>query len=293
MTTISAQTILRSRHASAPDKVLSTLLLRYPRFIHSELMTHRVFSRNAASSRAIPVNKIIDDILADTAMPIHWGKNQKGMQADEECDAPVWIDFGHAAVQASRQEAWIEARNDVILVARAYAAAGYHKQVINRLLEPFMHITTLVSATEWDNFLELRDHEDAEPHIRMLAKEIRACLEDDSAVQILDPGEWHLPFASGDSPFVIGHRIKLSVACCASTSYKTVDGFDMTPERAEAIFDKLVSSRPVHASPCEHVAMADAIKSGASRGKGKRVWDTAGKHGNFDGFVQFRHLLEA
>lgn len=89
MTAISAQTILRSRNASAPDKVLSTLLLRYPRFIHAEFMTHRAFSRNAASSRAIPVKKMIDDILADTAMPIHWGANQKGMQADQECDAKI------------------------------------------------------------------------------------------------------------------------------------------------------------------------------------------------------------
>lgn len=314
MTTITAQTILRSRNASAPDKVLSTLLLRYPRFIHAEFMTHRVFSRNAASSRAIPVKKMIDDILADTAMPIHWGANQKGMQADQECDAEInmpglgggssgrWV--------ARREEAWLSARDNAIDIARAFEAAGYHKQVINRLLEPFMHITVLVSSTEWDNFLELRDHKDAEPHIQMLAREIRKCLEDDSTVQALKPGEWHLPFVNEDdiaqAKSVIdepefGGSIEdtlfpLSVARCASTSYKTTDGFDMTLERAVAIYDKL-HSKPFHASPFEHVAQA-AQHSGGHLVEGDLPrwsaggWENPHLFGNFVGFHQLRRQIE-
>lgn len=281
MTTISARTILRSLNASAPDKVLSTLLLRYPRFIHAEFMTHRALSRNAASSRAIPVKKIIDDILADTAMPLHWGKAQAGMQAFEQ--------IGDVERKAASIE-WRRARNSAVESAQTLIDLGLHKQVANRLLEPFSHITVLVSATEWSNFLELRDHEMAEPHIQMLAREIRACLEDESTIQTLQPGEWHLPFVT-NYPMNFGHKsnegIKVSVARCASTSYKTVDGFDMTLEKAVELHDKLVGSRPIHASPCEHVAQADNL---VDRIRGS--WAYPEEHANFCGFRQYRKQLE-
>ncbi|WPE19864.1 FAD-dependent thymidylate synthase [Shinella zoogloeoides] len=293
MTTVSAKTVLRSRNASAPDNVLSTLLLRYPRFIHAEFMTHRALSRNAASSRAIPVKKIIDDILADTAMPLHWGADQRGMQAFEECSAKVLTPI---ADYRTREEAWYEARDYAIRIARAYEEAGYHKQVVNRLLEPFMHITVLVSATEWDNFLELRDHKDAEPHIQMLAREIRKCLDQDP-IQTLEPGGWHLPFvnerdlAELPSERWLDYAKKLSVARCAGTSYKTVDGFDMTIERAVKLHDKLVGSRPMHASPCEQVAQADAGSKIGYPGDYYIRWENEREHANFVGFRQYRHQL--
>jgi hypothetical protein len=302
MTTITAQTILRSRNTSAPEKVLSTLLLRYPRFIHAELMTHRVLSRNAASSRAIPVKKMIDDILADTAMPIHWGAAQKGMQADVECDAPIIIPSKFGLVkkgfQYTREEAWKAARDRVIDMARGFEEAGYHKQVVNRLLEPFLHITVLVSSTEWRNFLELRNHPDAEPHIQILAREIQKCLVDESMVQELQPGQWHLPFMAGCDGVYNGAEIdtdtaiKLSVAMCASTSYKTTDGFDMTLERAEAIYAKLVNSKPVHASPLEHVAQADSSVLNPFN-ESQRVWLNESQHRNFVGFRQLRAKVGA
>lgn len=292
MTTITAQTILRSRNTSAPEKVLSTLLLRYPRFIHAELMTHRVLSRNAASSRAIPVKKMIDDILADTAMPIHWGAAQKGMQADRQID------------EKDREECewlWKRQRDCAISIAHEILERGVHKQVVNRLLEPFLHITVLVSSTEWQNFLELRDHRDAEPHIQMLAREVRKCLDDESTVQDLAPGQWHTPFISDDDHVYQGAEIdtdaalKLSVAMCASTSYKTTDGFDMTLERAGAIYDKLVNSKPVHASPLEHVAQADgryAIMGDPSIGH-HTGWTYPQEHRNFVGFRQLRAMVGA
>lgn len=282
-------------------------------------MTHRVLSRNAASSRAIPVKKIIDDILADTAMPLHWGKNQKGMQADQECEElVVWSSEPDRDGYGSREDAWTKARDNAIEIARAFDASGYHKQVVNRLLEPFAHITVLVSATEWDNFLELRDHKDAEPHIQMLARQIRKCLEDETTIQTLNPGEWHMPFVAradwksleplpqeakdmavlgsdviGFYPKVrnVDDMIKLSVARCASTSYKTVDGFDMTLERAIEIHDKLVGSRPMHASPCEHVAQADKFQKEILRNGRTQGWWHLGEHGNFIGFRQYRHML--
>ena len=216
--TISAKKIL---HSISPEKIeLKTVLARYPRFIHAEELTHRILSsspdmiieindgvmydrnlsRNASSSRAIPVKRLIDDILLDTAMPIHWGKNQKGMQADETWDAyipdPFWSSISHTSSKPqllSPEQLWLLARDKAITAAEAYDKAGYHKQVVNRLLEPYAHINVLITATEWDNFFELRDHKDAQPEIEALAKAIKAAFAD-SKPQVLQPGEWHLPF---------------------------------------------------------------------------------------------------
>ncbi len=315
MTTITAKTILRSRNAASPDKVLSTLLLRLPRWIHAEGRTHRLLeifegygilpytpalmdcddlSRNAGSSRAIPIEKLIQDVLNDTAVPLYWGKNIAGMQAHEEL-SPRLI--------ALAETEWFGARDDAIKRARRLAALAYddvtgksigaHKQIVNRLLEPFSHITVLVSATEWSNFLALRDHPDAEPHIAMLAREVRKCLERTDDIQTLEPGEWHTPFTEFHAILSDEDRIKLSVARCASTSYKTVDGFDMTLERAVALHDKLVASTPLHASPCEHVAQADEWLRVKQHDGFRDIggWDNEHQHGNFKGFRQYRKML--
>ena len=296
MTTITAKSILASRHAQTGDR-LDTLLLRYPRCIHAELMTHRVFSRNAASSRAIPVDKMIQSVLDDPFVPLHWGRNQKGMQATEETNAPVVLRappeedsdgaFLFPTMEYIREGAWLAARDEAVRFARAFSHAGYHKQIVNRLLEPFMHITVLVSSTNWTNFLALRDHEDAEPHIRILAQRVREAL-DGAEVRVLEPGDWHLPFAdTHDAVLPRDSLIKLSVACCASTSYKTVDGFDMTLERAFEIFDKLAGSVPLHASPFEHVAQADVLEEFS----GMLHWTLPKLHGNFVGFKQYRKMI--
>lgn len=295
MTTISATTILRSINSSRPDKVLSTLLLRYPRWIHAEFMTHRQLSRNAASSRAIPVKKLIEDVMRDPAIPLWWGKNVPGMQAPEQLTGEDL---------SSVKELWEAACDEALHIAQAMSEHGAHKQLVNRLLEPFSHITVLVSATEWSNFLALRDHKDAEPHIAMLAREIRKELDRTDNIQTLHPNDWHLPFVTdfdkefayeatgGDRPTIIDAMLKLSVARCASTSYKTVDGFDMTLERAIQVYDKLVGSAPIHASPCEHVAQADTWGSlEGSNAYAYWNWHNPKQHGNFVGFRQHRKML--
>jgi hypothetical protein len=130
MTTISAKSILASQHALDPKVRIDTLLLRYPRCIHAEFMTHRVFSRNAASSRAIPVKKLIEDVLTDPFIPIFWGSNQKGMQAGEECLMDVELhspEFGLSECY-DRETAWLCARDQAVMFAKAFAEAGYHKQ---------------------------------------------------------------------------------------------------------------------------------------------------------------------
>jgi hypothetical protein len=302
MTTISAKHILSSRNATKPDTVVTTLLLRYRRCIHSEFLTHRVFTKNAASSRAIPIKKMIESIRQDPFIPLHWGKNQKGMQAAVECNELVQIGWNDTnvpgtdgPVHGKREDAWLQAMEDAIKWAERFDKAGYHKQLANRLLEPFAHITVLVSSTQWSNFLGVRDHGDAEPHMQLLAKAVAKAFEN-ADVRTLGPGTWHLPFLTKDEEdfLELTDKIKLSVARCASTSYKTVEGFDMTMERATAIYVGLVSGVPLHASPAEHGCFADERIAGAKGPYGEwRVehWARPDLHGNFDGFCQHRKQL--
>jgi hypothetical protein len=237
-------------------------------------------------------------------VPLYWGKNQKGMQATEECGNTVHFTGPTRDHFLNNTQAWLWARDNAVHMAEAFAEAGYHKQIVNRLLEPFAHITVLVSSTEWTNFLALRDHHDAEPHIAMLAREIRKELDREDNVQVLNPYRWHLPFVKGPQAFDRGIRgralyeaidleRKMAVACCASTSYKTVDGFDMTMEKAIEIHDKLLGSSPIHASPAEHVAQADTFFTGRELGQfpPDPGWEHAEEHANFEGFGQYRKTL--
>jgi len=190
---------------------------------------------------------------------------------------------------------WNDAMRHAIDHAQALHEDGAHKQLVNRLLEPFSHITVVCTSTNWSNFLHLRDHADAEPHIRILAQEVRKALEG-ATPQVLYPGDWHLPFVNvtdehGVEPLALSggealqNAIKLSVARCASTSYKTVDGFDMTIERAVELHDKLVAQDPLHASPCEHQCSPDQLDCTTGQ------YEHPEKHGNLRGFVQYRKTL--
>lgn len=286
MTTISAKIIADS--ISEHGKRITTMQLRYPRWIHAEFMTHRHFSRNASSSRAVPVERLIKDILEDPAIPMFWGKNQKGMQGGEECNVQVRTlmcvkELGLRPLVVSRESAWLHAMTAAIASATAFDEAGYHKQIVNRLLEPFSHINVVVTATEWSNFYALRRHRDAEPHIHLLADKMWEAQQASKPV-LLKEGKWHAPYAPHDA-FA---RIPTSVACCASVSYKTVEGLAMTQERAVALHDKLVGNVPLHASPCEHQATPD----GAHWSSSNDEWLSPELHGNFVGWIQYRKTLK-
>lgn len=277
--TISA--IIVADSVARQGKRLTTMQLRYPRFIHSELMTHRVFSRNASSSRAIPVERLIADVMRDTAMPIHWGKNQKGMQAHEELDA----------TERSRGRAmWRTARNRAIEQAERLHGLGAHKQIVNRLLEPFSHINVVITATAWDNFFALRRHPDAQPEIHALADRMFEAMADSEPVP-LKAGEWHVPYVlqSEKEQIYPGMAtstaiVKLSVARCARVSYFTHEG--KPPNIAEdlALYERLVGGVPLHASPAEHQARPDTFVHWG--------WENVELHGNFEGWIQFRKELE-
>lgn len=320
MTDITAKIVLDS---VSPDGVrLTTMHLRYPRFIHSELMTHRVFSRNARSSRAVPVATMLQEIIDNPVIPLHWGKNQKGMQASETSDALVQLYPTMSGVP--NEVAWLMARDHAVHIARAFAGAGYHKQVVNRLLEPFMHIDVLVTATDWDNFLWLRDHKDAEPHIQLLAKEVKKAL-DGSKPLIIPYGGWHMPYVKSedyvdaeawlkkgritrDEPSfkeVVEVLKKLSAARCARISYKPFDGNGSIEAEIER-YDSLITSQPMHASPVEHQATPDEKSlyrtqvatftldgriMGWTQIRESMEWDFPGLHGNLTGWIQFRKKL--
>ena len=277
MSGIWAKSVLASQHATTGQR-LDTLLIRFPRVILPEWNTHRVFSKNTSSGRAIPVSKMIDSVVEDPYIPEVWTKNERGMQGqgghNELVDIGPLLSF-KTPFFTTRENAYLEGMHKAVALARSYAIAGYHKQIVNRLLEPWMWTLMVVSATEWDNFFELRDHGDAEPHMQILAKAIRKT-RDEATVQILHPGAWHTPFITDEERYAAGGNIRalkrLSVARCASTSYKTVDGFDMTQERADDIYHKLFGP-PLHASPFEHVAQADEAHKIHTFGPHEFYWE--------------------
>lgn len=295
--TITAKVILDS--ISPSSKRLVTMRLRYPRSIHSELMTHRVFSRNSASSRAIPVKKMIEAIRADPFVPVVWGSNKPGMQAGEEINERVRT-YGFEPRDGDswdREDAWLFAMNNAIIMAQAFDAAGYHKQIINRLLEPWMHIEVLVTSTEWSNFFALRLDAAAEPHIQKLATEMSVAMRH-STPTLLEPGTWHLPFVElvERSTYDHGQQITLSVARCAHLSYETTgDGEPITREVADRIYAKLLGSRPIHASPAEHQATPDTFVRSDLAGDGigfvGGFYMKPELHGNFKGWIQYRKTL--
>jgi hypothetical protein len=248
---------------------LTTMQLKYQRFIHSELMTHRVFSRNASSSRAIPVAKMIEQVRKDPAMPVHWGKNQSGMKANAELD--------HEELEMVRA-AWLYAADEAAGTAEVMANLGAHKQIVNRLLEPFQWIHVVVTATEWDNFFALRCHPDAQPEIQELAYQMREAMSS-SIPQPLEVGEWHLPYVSAEEkashPYT--DLVHFSAARCARVSYLLHDGTATNPAKDRDLHDKLVGSNPPHLSPVEHQAQAR---------------DENAFFGNFRGWKQYRKYLE-
>lgn len=282
---------------------LTTLQLLYPRFIHAELMTHRVFSRNASSSRAIPVKKMINMVRDQSAMPIHWGVNQPGMQADEQL-------VGSHLIHA--KELWLQAANSAATIAEQMMNIGLHKQVANRILEPFQHIQVVLTATEFDNWRELRRHKDAQPEIQHLATEID--IQMDRSIPLpLRPGQWHLPYTNEDTLMDIIAYLKgrtdvearnddtaldlarkISAARCCRVSYLKHDGTAASIEDDLALCDRLAAARPIHASPFEHQATPMTPGMGFAE-EGVSHIDLHGNawSGNFKGWIQHRKLVEA
>lgn len=288
---------------SENGKRITTFEIEYPRFIHSELMTHRMLSKNSSSSRAIPIAKMLDQIENNMATPLYWGKAKSGMQATEEI-----LEFEKVKSKAN----WKRSFNYVKERVSDMSKDGLHKQVPNRLLEPFQMMKVVITGTEWDNFFNLRIHPDAQPEILMLAYKMYKAMND-FPPQKLKSGEWHLPYVnigwnvSGDISYFnddfdllsLEDAIKLSAASCAAVSYRTES---MTLEKADKIFDMLIKAEVLHSSPFEHLATPIVFKESneisnvfeyLDKVEGVTHVNKQGElcSGNLVGWIQYRHLL--
>lgn len=260
-------------------KRLTTFVLTYPRFIHSEFLTHRMFSRNASSSRAIPVKKQIQMVKDNPAIPLAFTKNKAGMQGGEVLEN----EDHEQAVQS-----WLRARDYAARYAQQLADLEVHKQYANRILEPFAHITVVCTATEYANFFALRYHSMAQPEICELAKQMWEAYSTNIPDK-LQYNEWHLPFIGIEDKHNVyaegidyeSTLIKMSVARCARVSYLNHEGKKPTIEEDIKLYDRLVGTAPIHASPAEHQAQCWI---------GKGIIDPS-YQSNLIGWAQYRKML--
>lgn len=264
--TISAKIIADS---VSPEGVrLTTMECTFHRFILSEFNTHRAFSRNSASSRAIPVHKIIEQVMNHPAIPLKFPREQPGMSGGEE------VNLAYKAAQR-----WVAASVWAAQSAQHLVALKVHKSVVNRLLEPFMYHTVVVTATDWDNFFDQRINEGAQPEIKDLAEKMQAALRA-SVPQRVDYGGWHLPYIDEEDRRLLNveDQKAISVARVAGVSYNRL-GKTRELQKDCALYFRLRDANPPHWSPFEHVATPVH--------KSEDNTNTA----NFKGWVQLRHIL--
>lgn len=258
-------------HSISPQGIqFITYEIEYPRMVLAELNTHGMLVRNSASSRAIPFKKMIEQL---TARPVRFGAANPGMQdKGEEHDGLVFPQR-----KCSAPDAWEEAKGFAVAFAKAFYESGYHKQVYNRLTEPFQMMKTVISGTEWNNFMWLRDHGAADPTIAELARVIKEARAR-SVPEALRPGEWHLPYVGftrqdngvavyfirgNDEPeygaitmadmviLTLDEAIKVSSARCAAVSFRNVD-YDVA--KSTEVFNRLIGDERKHASAFQHQA---------------------------------------
>lgn len=320
---VSAKVIAHSR-AKQTGKEVITFELEFPRIVLAEFNTHNALSKNSSSSRAIPVETMIKQVRDDPAMPVRFGKKNKGMQDAGEhnglvraiCRVGDWYDV-------PPEEAWVSAANQAADIAELFDKAGYAKQICNRLIEPFQRMKVVMTATELANFLWLRDHPAADPTIEALAKKIKRAYINSEAYE-LDVGDWHVPY------YCLGFWSKLpeeatidvhsntletalmvSASCCAQASYRKLDD---SLEKAESVVNRLNLgvdiSEPMHVSPTEHQA-TPIEKAGDYWDEGGNYlvnhpfdpnsWQEGVTHvkkngtlcsGNLEGWVQYRKLIK-
>ena len=321
-TLISAKVIADSINETGQR--LTTFELEFPRLILSECNTHGAIEKNTSSSRAIPVSKMLDHILEQNLKPIYFGSKKSGMQAGNELTGEG-LDFVKCV--------WGSSLESAVEYAEMLDKAGVAKEVTNRITEPYQLIKAVWSATDWENWFNLRLEKDADPNICMLAFKMYEAMSKSVPV-LLKKGEYHLPYVGKydipvvysdlggyeyetgynvfyydkESDHTIEHcltleeAIKYSVASCAQVSYRS-EG--MTLDKAEKIWNMLVKSEVVHASPLTHIATPivkyNELGYVRENCKEPESWEQGVTHmrrdgtlcsGRFAGFIQQRHLIE-
>ena len=232
---------------------ITSLQLVMPRFILAQFNTHRSFSRSTASSRAIPTAKLIEQVRTNYVQPVQWGANKAGMQSEQELEA-------HEIEKA--KEIWCRAANAAADFAEQMAALGLHKQHANRIIEPYMWAHTIVTSTEWENFFKLRIDDAAQPEIQLLAKEMKAAIDN----SVPKESRYHLPYITDDeictyqkekgflSKETFEHFAPISAARCARVSYLNHDQSKPDFKKDLELAKRLLEHR--HYSPFEHPARA-------------------------------------
>ena len=286
-TTTSAKVVCDS--VSPAGVRLTTIEVIFARFVLAEVNTHRAFSRNSASSRAIPARKQIRRVVDDPFVPLVWASERPGMQGGDELTG--WR-------RSAAKVAWRAASLGAAGMARAMVGLGVHKSIANRLIEPFAWHAAVVTATDWDGFFEQRCSPLAQPELRVAAEAMRAALEASTPTP-LRRDDWHLPYITDEDRRTAGllapeHQVPalellkaVSVGRCARVSYLTHDG-RRDLEADVDLYWKLVRSRPPHASPLEHVATpCRHLPIAEFTGDVVRP----GHRGNLQGWDQLRHVV--
>lgn len=295
---IKAEIIKDSINSLTYDR-LTTFVVTFPRFINAEVLRHRALSFSSASSRAIPVKKLLQDIEENPAVPVWWGKNQSGMGADVELDdlQPYHIEHDTVLNLHKRytqkewaQKLWLELRFKSIEMAKQLLEVDLHKQISNRVLEPFQNITLIISGTEWDNFFKLRASTYAQPEFRVLAEKMLELYNLNIPTikepitkyskqvflneEVLSNNNWHIPYEDKMTDNITNEeKLKIAIARCARVSYLTQDG-EINKDKDVELYTRLVSNN--HFSPTEHVAIP--------------IYGIQNT-GNFKGWKQYRKFL--
>jgi hypothetical protein len=263
-------TVIAHSKSSVTGKEIITFELEFPRPILAEFNTHNALSKNASSSRAIPVPTMLKQVRENPAFLARYGAANTGMQ--DKGPHNGLIDIEGIDDWLTAEEAWVNAAKDAAYHAEAFHNAGYAKQVCNRLIEPFQMMKVVMTATELNNFKWLRRHDAADPTIDVLCQKVITAQEASTPV-ILQPGWWHVPYynegywipastaRTTDGPVVVdkfGHSLEhaliISSSCSAQVSYRKLDD---TIEKARGVVARLnlqgeEPDQPVHASPLEH-----------------------------------------
>lgn len=253
------------------NQELITLECRYHRFILPEVNTYRMISKNSASSRGIPIQKRIEEVETNPAFPVEWGKNCKGMKA---------VEMLSEEDKKKAEEIWRKSLQSSISYAKELMNLGVHKQVVNRILEPYLWQTSVFTGMrKWfEHIFEQRIHPDAQPEFRELAIKMKEAIEN-SKPNMMD---LHLPYITEEEKKIYknSYLAKASVARCARVSYTPFDESKINIEKDVELFNKLISAKPPHLSPLEHVAIID----GSSYTR---------TYYNLDGFVSLRWIVES
>lgn len=240
---------------------ITSVQVKYPRFILPQLNTHRVFSRSTASSRAVPTAKLIEMVRNNPVIPIHWGQNQAGMVAESEMD--------ELKIKAA-EHIWLGAAREAVDRAEAMAGMGVHKQVVNRILEPFMWAETIITATEWDNFFKLRIADDAQPEIQALAKAIKKAMDESVPKQRV----FHVPYLREDeldnTRWTYSQKAKISAARCARVSYLNHNKQKPSVEEDFKLAERLIEAG--HMSPFDHQAKFNSVEAYRNENRNLRNW---------------------